>query len=364
MTGVAEEGAPIMCVATGAYGNIGDVVIRRRAIGWVAGEGQLHVYVGSADEQWVDQLRLPHDAVCYSRDQMRQWLSLPLRRRAPRALVFDPGALPLSRHALPVEGLFLALCALVRLRGGVVLRPPRGVGGAHPLTLAVYRAAVRISQLTLWRTTKSLEIVGRGTLAPDTAFQERAVWTEHPDEERNLLVVSLRGRRAEPAAEWYRAIRGVAESAHLEVVAVAQVREDDERCRVVVERLRGVGVDARWIAWGDSTDREQEEILRAIYTRTALVVTDRLHVAILASVAGAVPVEYISAPSDKISSHFGQIGISGISWDADEVSSQQFIAIARDVMGRAGEIRRSLAGAGRDLDLIEHQVRNLVRSGR
>ena len=46
----------VFIVLTGAYGNVGDGVIRRRIIGWVRDAGAVHAYVGNAPADWVEQL--------------------------------------------------------------------------------------------------------------------------------------------------------------------------------------------------------------------------------------------------------------------------------------------------------------------
>lgn len=343
-----------MAVATGAYGNIGDAVIRRRALSWVAGIGRLHVYVGNADEQWIDQLQLPTDARVYPAGARKEWFKLALRRRRVDALLLDPGAVPLSKHALPIELTFLLLGLLVRLRGGVVVRPPRGVGGTHPLTLLVHRLAVRSSHVTLWRNEKSMQIVKAGERCPDTAFQEEHLWDSADDAARDALVVSMRGKRDFPSAAWVTAVRRLASDLDLRIVCVAQVREDENRAAEIAKTL-----GAEHLVWGDATDLAHEARLRELYTRTRLVVSDRLHVTILAAVAGAYPFEVADSPSDKVSTHFAQIGVTDISFDSD-APVEEIVAAARRGISEIDALRTALGTASSELDAIESRVRALV----
>lgn len=346
---------PIMVVLTGAYGNIGDGVIRRRIFGWVRDLGPIHAYVGNATDDWVEQLGLSSDDRVYKSAEKFAWMRQSLSVKAPAALVLDPGEVPLDRKALIPEIIFTLLTFVVRLRGGVVVRPPRGVGETSRVTKTVHQAGVASSQVSLWRNQKSFNLIKRGELCPDTAFQED--YTSKSEDARTDLVVSLRGARPYPSDKWFDAIRAIQATYGLRLVVASQVRDDEDRSQKLADAL-----GAEHIAWGEATDLEHEEILRSRYHNAKIVVSDRLHVLILAALAGALPLEIVDNPKDKIAVHFAQIGAPPVSIDTNDSSMEEvrlFVATAVDSLPA---LRREMAKAKDALNGLEERVRSLVKA--
>ena len=124
-------------------------------------------------------------------------------------------------------------------------------------------------------------------------------------------------------------MRGFAQTRGLEVWAVAQVQQDSERARRLAADLGGRALD-----WPAATDpARQEERLRELYARTAIAVSDRLHVLIAAFTEGAVPFASLTVESDKIDRHFRAIGISGVATVATHPT--------REIVDRALHTRHS-----------------------
>jgi hypothetical protein len=346
---------PLMVVLTGAYGNIGDAVIRRRIFGWVRDLGPIHAYVGNATDDWIDQLGLSKNDRVYRAADKLAWMKLCVGSKAPAALVLDPGEVPLDRKALIPEAIFTLITLLIRLRGGVVVRPPRGVGKASKVTQTVHRLGVASSQVALWRNQKSFDLIKRGELCPDTAFQEDFTWTG--EESRRDLIVSLRGARTFPSDAWFEGIRAIQSTHGLRLVVASQVREDEARSRELADAL-----DAEHIAWGAATDLEHEENLRSRYHEAKIVVSDRLHVLILAALAGAVPLEVVDHPKDKVAVHFAQIGVSTVSVDASETTTEQLSLFVKSAVEGLPALREAMASARGSLNILEKRVRLLVKS--
>lgn len=352
MTFRLNDSNQIMVVATGAYGNIGDAIIRRRIVNWVADLGDIHVYVGNGDGEWLEQLNLKRDAKIYSAVRKRQWLMLPFQRQPVRALVFDPGAIPLGRSALITESIYVLLSILVKLRGGVVIRPPRGVKPGHSLTLFVHRLGVRLSDITLWRTRASLDLVGIGTLCPDTAFQEEKDWKNAVDAHRAYFGISLRGKNPFPSDDWFVQMQEIIRVYELTPVIFSQVREDENRSEELAARL-----GAQHLTWGTISEAEQEERLRDLYKKCTVVVSDRLHVLILAALGGAVPLEITDSPGEKITDHFAQIGIYGLSIPVSRLRESSSGIDLYSLIEDRDDLRRRIEDASAELDLMQSRVR-------
>lgn len=346
---------PLMVVLTGAYGNIGDGVIRRRIFGWVRDLGPIHAYVGNATDDWIEQLGLSSDDKVYRSADKLNWMRLSVASIAPAALILDPGEVPLDRKALVPEAIFTFLTWVTRLRGGVVVRPPRGVGKSSWLTKSVHQLGVAASQVALWRNQKSFNLIKRGELCPDTAFQES--FTSSGDEGRTDLIISLRGARPYPGENWFEAIRSIQESYGLRIVVASQVREDEGRSRELAGAL-----SAEYIEWGTATDLEHEEVLRSRYHAAKIVVSDRLHVLILAALAGAAPIEIADCPKDKVTVHFAQIGVTSVSVDSSEASSEELSLFAKNAVDSLPALRAAMAAAQGSLNKLEQRVRSLVKA--
>ena len=303
----------VFIVLTGAYGNVGDGVIRRRVLQWVRGAGEIHAYVGNAPEDWVEQLGLNGDVEIYSAARSWKWVRTLMFGRGRRALVFDPGQVPLGKGARRAEAYYLALTLWTRLRGGVVIRPPRAFAGTlDPVAFRLHRAGARASNVALWRTPRCETAIGVGEFCPDTAFQE-PFEAGSPMVERKRIVVSMRGKRALPSAAWFDSVKKLAVHSGGDVLILSQVREDEVRSNEITERLRISGVGADMLEWGENSDLEQEDVVRAEYARARFVVSDRLHVLILAAKAGAIPLEYTDHHPSKADEHFAAIGYRGVS---------------------------------------------------
>lgn len=351
------EGSRVFAMMTGDYPNIGDALIRERVFAWVRTATEAaDVYVGSAPQRWLERLGVRASDRVYSTRQLGSFFGALVRSRRP-ALVVEPGELDLSARMLARQFAYLVFAATVRVKGGAVVLPPRAVArGAFGPSVWVHRAMSRISQHVWWRNTRSLDVVGHGALAPDVAFSEPAYWDD--DVARGKLVVSMRGPRPWPGDQWVRAVRSFADESGLDVVCVPQVRQDETRARELAEALGGVH-----LPWGDRGDIDHEAELRSLYRQTAITVSDRLHVLILASLGGAVPVELAPSPASKVREHFAAVGYRGVSMDSATADAAQLIPFLRGARGRSPEVRRVVLRAQATLAELERTVLDAV-SGR
>jgi len=346
--------------ATGPADNIGDALIRRESLRWGIGTSdELVVYVGDAPDVWLRQLRLPDGTrVLRSKRSVAKWLWLITTAPRHPVLVFESGEIPLDRGNVPRELVFLAETALVRLKGGVVVRPPRGIRAPTQPATALHGLAARWSQFALWRDAASAALVGGARVVPDIGFaagiRTGTRWRERPD-----LIVSLRGTRPLPDSAWFDAVRAVADEEGLHIRTVVQVREDEQRSRELAKALGGT-----FEPWGDTDPVAHEERLRKRYDDARLVISDRMHVLVLAALSGAAPLELVARPTRKITAAFETIGANETSSDASVMTAPEMQQRMRRQLDRVDEITARVTAAAAALGTIEAEVRDAIRKAR
>lgn len=344
----------VFAMMTGDYPNIGDALIRERVFAWARkAASAADVYVGSAPPAWMVRLGVRRSDRVYSTRQLGSFFVAILRARRP-VLVVEPGELDLSARMLVRQIAYLVFAATTRAKGGAVVLPPRAVArDAFRPSVWVHRLTCRLSQHVWWRNARSVEAVGCGTLAPDVAFSEPTYWDDAVA--RSKLVVSMRGPRPWPGDQLLKAIRSFADESGLEIVCVPQVRQDEERARELASALGG-----EYLPWGDRSDVDHEAALRSLYRETAITVSDRLHVLILAALGGAVPAELAPGPAPKVREHFEAIGYRGTSMDSAMADDEQAVAFLRNAYSRSAEIRTAVQTARATLTEIEQTVLDTV----
>lgn len=268
---------------TGPAGNIGDALIRREALAWAVGTSdELVAYVGAAPDVWLRQLRVPTGTrVLRSKRSVARWLWLLATAPRHPVLIFEAGEVPLDRGNVLREAVFVAETLIVRLKHGIVVRPPRGIRAPTNPALWLHARAARLSQIALWRDAGSAALAGGGRVVPDIGF---GAGLRPGLPQRDEVIVSLRGARPFPSANWIAAVRDSAASAGLGIRTVVQVREDEARAGELADALGGV-----FEPWGDTDPVTQEECLRTRFDAARLVISDRMHVLVLAALSGAVP---------------------------------------------------------------------------
>ncbi len=317
----------VFAIGRGQYENVGDIILRRQLLDWVRPMGQLHVYVGNSPAGYDEGLgRGPDDRVYRS---LRSWYKAALvaALRGGAAYVFKPGEIQLTLVGMKEHFSVLPLLVALRLRGGRAIRAGVGTRNYAPIPRALMRPSIALSDITLWRDVATGEYMKTGGVMPDLAFgegadDERVAAFRTSSPERNVLVVSMRGDdpdRRYPSQGWIDGVRQYAERNGLEIWAVTQVRTDDDRTQRLAEDLGG-----QVLGWDEETGHdEQERRLRQLYARTAIALSDRLHVVIAAFTEGAVPVGSLVVNSDKVDRHFRTIGVDDVSVSATGDSAEE-----------------------------------------
>lgn len=342
---------------TGDYPNIGDAYIRRLAVNWMRTEDPALFYARDAPNEWLEQVGA-RESDLVLRSGRARWLRAIVASQSP-IVVFEPGEIRFDLRALPRELAFMLMAIVVRRRRGVVFLPPRAAVGRNRLTVAVHRQLCRLSNVAQWRDIASLRLVGAGELMPDIGFSGDLHF-EKATEKRDLVLVSLRGHRAFPSNEWISAVASWAETNGWAIRTLAQVKGDEDRNRQLAQALR-----ADYIEWTGS-DTNHEERLRALYRSARAVISDRLHVLIMASLGGAIPVELVAKPQRKVATHFAEIGLHRVSADADTFTVAEMVSFLNQssTVERGEEMRRSVLAAQTQLLLVREQLLRDVASSR
>lgn len=345
---------------TGPAGNIGDALIRRGTLDWAhATSDELVAYVGEAPDVWLRQLRVPPGTrVLRSKRSVAKWLWLLATAPRHPVLVFEAGEVPLDRGNALREAVFLAETLIVRLKGGVVVRPSRGIRAPTNPSLWLHARAARLSQFALWRDEASAAVAGGGRLAPDIGFGA-GIRPGREWRERDELIVSLRGTRPRPDDAWLSAVRATADDLGLRIRTVVQVREDEPRSRELAEAL-----DGTFEPWGDTDALTQEARLRERYEGARLVISDRMHVLILAALSGAAPAEVVPHPTEKIAAAFDTIGLHGLSLDAATSDPAGIGRFLRSQLDRRDEAIARVRDADRQLTEIAAEIRAAIEAAR
>lgn len=341
---------------TGPAGNIGDALIRRATLDWARGTSdELIAYVGEAPDVWLRQLGVPSGTrVLRGKKSVARWLFLLATSRNRPVLVLEAGEVPLHRGNGLRELVFLAETIIVRVKRGVVVRPPRGIRAATQPSLWLHALGAKLSQIALWRDAISARLVGACDVTPDVGFRDVRQGEAFAD--RDELIVSLRGLRDMPDPEWVDAVKGFARDHELTIHTVVQVREDEARARALAIALGGV-----FEPWGDNDALAQEEALCARYDNAKIVISDRMHVLVLAALGGAVPVELVPQPTAKITEAFAAIGLHDISADSMKTDASRFLALQ---LARHDEVVARTTEAAATLADVEGQMRTAILKAR
>lgn len=355
----------VFAVGRGQYENVGDIILRRQLLDWVRpADGELHVYVGASPEGYDEGLRLQPNDVVYRSFVAWYRAALASAMRGGTSYVFKPGEIQLTIVGMKEHISMLPLLGVLRLRGGNAVRAGVGSRNFAPLPRALMRPSIALSDLTLWRDHRTAAYMGTGAPMPDLAFGEGATDVDiaafaDDADRRDVLVVSLRSDDPEPpypTQAWIDGVRTFAERHGLSIWAVTQVHVDDSRSHRLAADLGGQVVN--WPAL--SGHDVQEERLRALYRRTLIALSDRLHVVIAAFTEGAVPVGSVADGSDKIDRHFATIGIDDVTIGSEPDDPAQVVEALEALAARRQEMFLGLAAARLELTAVRAQVRRTL----
>lgn len=317
--------------------NLGDSVLRRGMFNAVRTSDPLHVYVGACGPEYLSSFTFEREDVLYR--SLVGWYLAAFKSSLLRKthLFMSAGEAIADRRSIPmrVANTLVALTASLRRGGvyqaGVGLRKPKG------RFLLPLRINARAASFVSWRDSWSRDQVGVGSVTPDWAVLEGASDLELAERSQgDRFTVSLRGDKKWPTSAWRSQIGVVAESLALRPTFVSQVQVDNALAQSLADEFGGDVV-----LWDGSDHKILEDELRSVYSESRFVVSDRLHVLILALTEGAVPVASGAQEPEKSVRTLQALGIDGITIDLtapSETTISSFEALA----GRRPELLEAL----------------------
>lgn len=354
----------ILVSAVGQYDNVGDTVLRRGFLDHLRTIAPLHVFVGGKSDAYLSGLGLTSDDVPVR--SSREWRTAVSRELLSGGVyAFDTGETEVER-AFATRYLKLApLLAVNRLRGGTAVQLGVGVRASTPWRHPI-GGVLRLCDVVSWRDETSRSIMGFGSVTPDWAFALGAPddVLRDADAPRPRLAIAVRqglshAARDRPDDDWVTQVRQTADRLGLEPIVVAQIERDGPVTHDLADRL---GCDA--LPWLDDDHARQEARLRETYRRSALVLTDRLHAAVIAATEGAVPVALSSGPMDKVTRTLESAAISSTSVRRDLSRDGELDAVADAALARRGEIVEAVIAARTRLDALTDSLRVRIESRR
>lgn len=330
----------------GLDSNLGDSILRRGLVRRLNKFGPQHIYVGNCSPGYLAGLQAPSDAVLYT-SQLRWFLAIARSAAWRRTFVhMSPGEAIADRRSVPMRLGFAALGLAVRLRGGSIHQT--GVGVRSPLGKWVWplRLTSRVASTLTWRDRWSRDTIGRGSVAPDWAMGEGPPQIE-TSSDRDHLTVSLRGDRVWPSEREVSAVASLAEAAGLRLAVVSQVAADDDLARDLHARLGG-----EILLWGEGNHAEAEVAVRDLYSRTALILSDRVHALLVAATEGAVPRAFGVASTEKAGRTLDAAGFADCVVSLDDIEEGPKGGKIGAALSSLSEVPSTVAEARAQLDRL------------
>lgn len=354
----------VFAVGRGQYENIGDIILRRPLLNWAREAGTLHVYVGHSPQGYDEGLGLTADDVVYR--SFSKWYAALIKSalRGNASSVYKPGEIQLTLVGMKEHLVMLPAAALVRMRGGSVSRIGVGARNFAPLPRAIMWPSNALSSYSRWRDDRTAEYFGFGSPMPDLGFEEgmsdEELASAVADTHRDVMVVSLRNDvevapRPYPDRAWLDGIRAFADKEQLKLWVITQVSVDDSRSRQLARDL-----DADLLEWPESADHAvQEARLRALYRRTRVAASDRLHVIIAAFTEGAAPAGLQLDDADKVSRHFATIGVEDVAVNTTGMAADDLAAALERIETARPEMLARLIEARQRLSVVRGEFADL-----
>ncbi|MGJ9407185.1 polysaccharide pyruvyl transferase family protein [Nesterenkonia aurantiaca] len=331
---------------------------RRKLLDWLRPCGDVHVLVGDAPDSFLSGLHLDGTETVYS--NIWSWLSVLARdvRSAPW-VVFNPGEFRLGSARAIREMTLAPLLASVSQAGGRILRVGVAAGSHwkfdNKFSQRVILSSLNRTSTLLWRESRSRELVDRGEVIPDLAFGLSSDIPPRELQQRPKLAVTMRGDRPFPSADWIRAIRSYGLSRDLSIVVTSQVRRDNVRSVELADALGG-----KPDPWPEDRDHaRQEDHVRELYRNSSMLVSDRLHGLIAAATEGAVPVGLIMGASEKIPTHFREVGLN-VGLDSTALTEAQISAHLSLHESSRGEVVAAVVDAQARLERARESIARLA----
>jgi hypothetical protein len=341
----------IFIPVVGQFTNIGDSLHRRILLSWLKEVGKLHVYIGKAPQSFIDSLLLNKDIILYKSIYIWIWKIIKARYKKI-TFVFNSGEMRLGNKRLLIELLLFPFLVIVRLKKGQVLRIGIAtMANATKNRIWLWKLILKPTSQIYWRTSHSKEIFQRGKIIPDLAFYN---FLDHEKQNsiREEMVISMRSDRPFPSSSWFDAVSKFSKNFNLKLNVVSQVRGDNIRTVEIAQKL-----GAKSILWlNEWSHLDQERILDDLYSKTKLIISDRLHVLIAAYSKGAIPSCMLTDSNKKIQYHFSVIKIEDISILEVEKTSEEIYSFLLEKINNKDQIMKCISEAKKILKQAKGEI--------
>lgn len=337
------------------FENLGDVLIVRGVLDALREHGSVRVVAPDTPPSLVGLLALRPEEMAERSDWLKGLAGLSGRGRGRRVMVLKPGAVVNPRTG---KERLKALTRLASLAGVRVL----GAGGAQFGYSAsglrtpwrqIEMAKVRLLTVARPRDERTVADLRLAVpAAPDAIVLCRDVPPPGPATGRTRLVVSLRDGEGVDDGNIEalgRALRATADAAGLELTLVTQVRRDHP----VNERIAAAAQADDLLVWDDD-DVETRQPIYVAYQQAAAVVSNRLHVLLVAWRSGAPVVAVVGDEGSKIPG-----ALASTTGDGGEVTT----AAALLAGGLADAMAAASAAPGRPEAEARAELEGVIREG-
>ena len=342
-----------------AQGNLGDIEIRRTAVDYMRELGfRPVVFSGSMSAEYVDAFDWePTDEVMDSGINFWRAILSDTVRRKRAVIVMAPGPAVLGASAASVvkHSLLVTVFAVRRMFGTRVLVLGRSIEVRSPMAAVPEKILVGVADVYAARDKRTCEYLrGKSRFYPDLAFgagvSDGAKSAGRESARREIALLSLRHDRPVNYAS-LRSIQSQFSANGLDLMACCQVVEDDSHNREVAATL---GIP--YVGWDDdTTHRQQESAVRALYERAAVTVSDRLHVLILSARGGSIPVMSGSSSVPKLRDSLEPVLAPQASWMDDATGGS--LNLGHDESTR---ISRGMDSAAAELEDLRSRIKEAV----
>jgi hypothetical protein len=356
----------IFASVLGQVDNVGDTVLRRAFLEALRPAGELHLFVGEHDDSYLGALGLSDtDRVFRSSAAWRRAVSRTSLREAS-VYAFNAGEMEVRRSYAEQYLRLAPLLLASRLRGGHAVHAGFGIRRPSGWRVPI-GVTLRMCDIVSWRDHESRAAMGIGQVAPDWAFAagspDADLTTRWSDRNRGLLAVSMRYNGPRPGAAWTRAVLRLADQHGLDIVTVAQILRDGPLAQELAAELGGTAV-----IWEGPDHAAQEARLRGTYRHTRLLVTNRLHGAVMGLTEGALPLALAPAgggqntgtSTGKVPRSLAAAGVLGVSVGTGLADFAALARTARDVLSRREPILQHVVDARADLRKLGEDIRRLA----
>ncbi|PTQ91096.1 polysaccharide pyruvyl transferase family protein [Agitococcus lubricus] len=274
--------------------NLGDIEIRSVLLTWLqASNNELLLYRGTMSDSYINAYPLKGKYrlfLSYFALQLALLMAFFSGKRIVFCIAPGPQIVSASWRARLRDLLAFINIKIARLSGGRAIIVGRSYRG-NPAHARLIQAYARQADILTFRDDISSPVLnGLGEVSPDLGFFAQQQGTK----DRDLAVLVLREAQF-ISSDIFSNFVAAARAEGLKPTVVVQVHRDNKLAQELATKY---GMDL--VDWGQETHHQQTEKVEAIYARTAIIISNRLHGLIMGVRIGAIPFTLTSSKDTKL----------------------------------------------------------------